>query len=687
MTQTVRILMLAAVLFVATASDASLGRAAEGVEAAPTQGAAPAGDLPVAVSPTVLPSAAAVALPAAATPVEAMAPARFVAPPCRPGAVGVELKSSLAQWTISPCRGGLQSVRLTDPQFALRAREAPAGVAPWAKDKFAAGPLDLVDTWDARWDPFRVELEAVSPNPVTLQIRDEVGQVRPLGQVDLATFVKQDGRFGVVSQSDREVVLVWPDPSRIQSPVYVQKRYRLADAANPYSLRYEVAIWNLGPLPVKFRVAHEVTSFQPTHHESGGFFAIFAGLPDVKGAGYYVGGKRYRHDATAIPKADLEDRQHGGVPSWFGVDSRYFLVAAAPVAGQAPQSLVHLSWLANGVILSGLRGAGDALLGASSACVPEWYAKTWGGNSCRADLDTLGLKASAEETALDAKTLEPSVTAARNNGIEVAVLTAAEARLRGRQVQSQALDLYTGPKDVNYLETAGHDLVKSIDFGWFAVIARPMLAVLQFAHGLFGSWPLAILMLTLLVKLLLWPITGKSIKSMRKMQELKPELDALRKDLEAKAKKLGQDKADPQELNRLTFELYKKHSVNPLGGCLPMLLQLPVYIALYRTISASVELYNQPLFGWVTDLTQKDPYFVLPLLLGAVMFVQQKITPQTAGDPMQQKMMLYFMPALFTLMMLQLPSGLTLYILANTLLSIIQTKLSASRPTVASAVK
>ena len=107
------------------------------------------------------------------------------------------------------------------------------------------------------------------------------------------------------------------------------------------------------------------------------------------------------------------------------------------------------------------------------------------------------------------------------------------------------------------------------------------------------------------------------------------------------------------------MELYRKHNVNPLGGCLPMLLQMPVYIALYRTINYSVELFHQPLFGWIPDMTAKDPFYVLPLVLGAVMFLQQKMTPQQPGvDPAQQKMMLYFMPALFTMMMLSLPSGL-----------------------------
>jgi YidC/Oxa1 family membrane protein insertase len=267
---------------------------------------------------------------------------------------------------------------------------------------------------------------------------------------------------------------------------------------------------------------------------------------------------------------------------------------------------------------------------ADESCVPAWFATAWGGNACAA-----GSKAGA--------------------------------------VKTYTYDTFTGPKDLEELRVAGHNLQGAVDFGWFGLIGRPMLWVLKQAHDLTGSWPVAIVLLTVLIKALLWPITAKSLKSMRGMQKIKPELDKMRAELTAKAKKLGQDKPDAQELNRVTFELYKKHGVNPLGGCLPMLLQLPVYISLYRTIQSSVGLYNQPLFGWIHDLTQKDPYFVLPIVLGAVMFVQQKVTPQAGGDPAQQKMMMYFMPVLFTVMMLQLPSGLTLYILVNTALGIAQT--------------
>jgi len=157
------------------------------------------------------------------------------------------------------------------------------------------------------------------------------------------------------------------------------------------------------------------------------------------------------------------------------------------------------------------------------------------------------------------------------------------------------------------------------------------------------------------------------------MQTLKPELDRIKDKLAEEARRQGLDKPDPAKLQQETFALYKRHKVNPLGGCLPMFVQMPVYIALYRSIYSSVELYNQPLFAWVTDLTQKDPYYVLPVFLGAAMFVQTRLAPQAGGDETQRKMMMYFMPIMFTVMMASLPSGLTLYILVNTVLSSVQT--------------
>jgi len=563
------------------------------------------------------------ALPAAATSTVATAVRA-----CRPGTPGLSLKSARVHWRISPCLGGIESARLLDEQFHVPARTPPAGLAPWAASKFAAGQLELVDTWDAKWDPARDALEDLAPAPQFL----ERGAPSDPGHALALTWSQLRARepvWGVVQQDARSVTLVWPDARRIKSPLYIEKRYTLQDANQPFSLKVDVTIWNLSNLPQPFRLVHGLTTFQDPGSGSSGFLAMFAGMPDIMGAGYSLGGELVHFDAKSLADADADKRAHQGLPDWCAVDSRYFLLASVPTAGFDARADVRLTALANGVVEARLRSGLDTVAGGAESCQPAWFTGTWPGRTCTA------------------------------------------TEVKPNKVFSYIV--FSGPKELDLLRPIGHGLETAIDFGWFGVIARPMLAVLKFAHGLSGSWPLAILILTILVKALLWPITGKSMKSMRNMQKIKPELDKLRTELEAKAKKQGKDKADPQELNQATFALYKKHNVNPLGGCLPLLLQMPIYIALYRTINASVDLYNQPLFGWVTDLTQKDPYYVLPAVLGAVMFLQQKLTPQAGGDPMQQKMMLYFMPALFTLMMLQLPSGLTLYILTNTVLGIVQT--------------
>ncbi|MBU1070193.1 membrane protein insertion efficiency factor YidD [Myxococcota bacterium] len=231
--------------------------------------------------------------------------------------------------------------------------------------------------------------------------------------------------------------------------------------------------------------------------------------------------------------------------------------------------------------------------------------------------------------------------------------------------------LYLGPKDLNYLDTvrvhrSGEEaanvnpkLNESVDFGLFWFIGKPMIFLLKLVQKVVINWGLAIILLTLLIKLVTLYWTNKSMRSMKKMASLKPEMDALQK-------KYANDK---ENLNKEIMALYKKHGVNPLGGCLPMLLQMPIYIAWYQALMASVELYRAPLFGWINDLTAQDPFFVLPILMGLLMFIQQKMTP-TAGDNQQAKIMLYTMPIMFTGIMLFLPSGLTLYILTNTVLGL-----------------
>ena len=220
---------------------------------------------------------------------------------------------------------------------------------------------------------------------------------------------------------------------------------------------------------------------------------------------------------------------------------------------------------------------------------------------------------------------------------------------------------FVGPKEyVTLTEVGGAErLEEAVDFWVLGFLAKPMLWVMQYSFKLIPNWGIAIIILTIIIKLLLYPLTNKSFQSMQKMKDLKPKIDKLKE-------KLGEDK---QEFNKQMMELYKKEGVNPLGGCLPMLLQMPVYIALYKMLQNSVELYNASFIpGWLTDLVQPDPYYILPVLLAVLMFVQQKLTP--TPDSQQQKMMMYMMPAMMFFFMLMLPSGLVLYILANTLVTI-----------------
>lgn len=220
--------------------------------------------------------------------------------------------------------------------------------------------------------------------------------------------------------------------------------------------------------------------------------------------------------------------------------------------------------------------------------------------------------------------------------------------------------LFIGPKDLNLLKQAGHDLDKAVDFGFFGLLSKPLLYGLMFFNGYLNNYGLAIILLTVLIKLLFWPLTHKSYASMKAMQKLQPEMQKIR----------DRFKDDKERLNRELMELYKTHRVNPLGGCLPMLVQIPVFFALYKVLLDSIALRHAPFALWLTDLSAKDPYYITPLLMGASMFVQQKMTPTTA-DPMQARIFM-MMPIIFTFLFLNFPSGLVIYWLVNNLLTIVQ---------------
>jgi YidC/Oxa1 family membrane protein insertase len=236
----------------------------------------------------------------------------------------------------------------------------------------------------------------------------------------------------------------------------------------------------------------------------------------------------------------------------------------------------------------------------------------------------------------------------------------------------QRYTLFVGPKDLATLEAVGKGIERSIDFGYFAFIAIPFLYVLHFSHRFTASYGIDIILLTVLLKILMAPLTHKSFVSMKQMQKLAPQMERLKE----------RYKDDKEKLNKEIMELYRRNGVNPLGGCLPMVLQFPVFIGLYNALSTPIELRHAP-FMWIKDLSQPDwkslPFTlgswhlgvpVLTILMGASMFIQQWMTP-SAGDPNQRRMML-MMPLVFTFMFVTFPAGLTIYWLVNNILSIAQ---------------
>jgi len=218
--------------------------------------------------------------------------------------------------------------------------------------------------------------------------------------------------------------------------------------------------------------------------------------------------------------------------------------------------------------------------------------------------------------------------------------------------------IYIGPKLTPVMKTLNAGLERSVDYGWFAVIAKPLHDLLLLFHSMISNFGLCIILLVVLIKLLFfWP-TKKSYESMAAMRKLQPEMKRL--------KELHGD--DRQKMGQETMALYKKNKVNPLGGCLPMVIQIPVFFALYKTLLVSIEMRQAPFFGWIHDLSVMDPYYVLPVLMGASMLVQQQLNP-APPDPIQAKIM-KFLPIVFTFMFLFFPSGLVVYWLVNNILSI-----------------
>ncbi|MDA7817818.1 membrane protein insertase YidC [Sulfurimonas sp.] len=220
---------------------------------------------------------------------------------------------------------------------------------------------------------------------------------------------------------------------------------------------------------------------------------------------------------------------------------------------------------------------------------------------------------------------------------------------------------YIGQKNYNTLHNIKPVLTNAIEYGWFTFASKPLFQLLSWLHGIFGNWGWSIIALTILIRVVLYPLTYKGMVSMQKIKEIAPKVKAVQ----------AKHKGDPQRANAAVMELYKKHGANPLGGCLPMLLQIPVFFAIYRVLLNAVELQGAEFALWINDLSRMDGTYILPILMGASMYYQQKLTPSNFTDPMQEKVF-KFLPVIFTFFFLTFPSGLVLYWFVNNLFSIAQ---------------
>ncbi len=262
------------------------------------------------------------------------------------------------------------------------------------------------------------------------------------------------------------------------------------------------------------------------------------------------------------------------------------------------------------------------------------------------------------------------VSSLGEEGIRIA-LAGSPTVLGPNEVFSFSVRTFMGPKVYNILDATGKDLEKLVDYGWFAILAKPLVWLLTFSNRVTGNYGIDIILLTILIKIAFYPLTKKSMASMKKMQELGPIMNKIKE-------KYKDDKARQQQE---IMNLYKTYKINPMSGCLPMLLQIPVFIALYKGLLVAIELRHAPFMLWINDLSAPEhlwdiavagytiPIRLLPLLMGISMFAQQKLSPTGGMDPTQQKMMM-FLPLIFTFMFWGFPTGLTIYWLMNNLLSI-----------------
>ena len=250
------------------------------------------------------------------------------------------------------------------------------------------------------------------------------------------------------------------------------------------------------------------------------------------------------------------------------------------------------------------------------------------------------------------------------NGVVAVGYKSAPVTIAAGAQQTLNATLWVGPEIQDKMAALAPHLDLSVDYGWLWFISQPLFKLLKFLHSFIGNWGFSIIVITFIVRGIMYPLTKAQYTSMAKMRILQPKIQAMRE-------RLGDDK---QRMSQEMMALYKSEKVNPLGGCLPLIIQMPIFLALYYMLMGSVELRHAPFALWIHDLSAQDPYYILPVLMGLTMFFIQKMSPTTVTDPMQQKIMT-FMPVIFTVFFLWFPSGLVLYYIVSNLVTILQQQL------------
>lgn len=620
-------------------------------------------------------------------------------------------------------RGGtlLRAAMMGERYTREASGSATAGVDA---SKVAAGPIDVISTWDPQFLPFRLDISELKTDaPITRVARQwttgrvVAGQLAPPGDedviavdrrvregdkviihapaslantyevasvtgaggivvvgtlpvadaTDVSYTVYRGGAFSDILAADPVFVrvtpepglplsYVWPDPRTDKSSVWIEKRYELG--GHGHELQLTVYVHNVGVEATTFRFGMSVSGWQDPNSDSGG--SMFRVPVHLLHGSCFTGDGLERSDVTSLGE---EAETFPTQTAWIGVDTQYFLLAAAPLNVTDSQCELWGSPSGNGLISARLHSATKRTVQApQGGCVPGWLYRADGSTGPSCDVSAALLATSPYATKTERMAAWKQVRATASEADKVAI-EAANKTLSDRRRAVFRFTLYAGPKDQALLAASAHELPESLDYGILGFIATTMHRLMSFFRSMTGNWTLAIILLTLLVKLVLLPLTNKSFQQMQKMQLLKPELDVLKAEI-------GDDK---EKMQKEMMALWKRHKVNPLGGCLPMVLQMPIWIALYQMIGTSVELYHTPLGLWIHDLSSPDPAFVMPVVLGVLMLAQSHFTTSTGTmDGMQAKFMKYGMPAMFSVFMLFLPSGLVLYILVNTILTLIQ---------------